>query len=630
MRARLFAALLVAAAVVPAAAADARTRYLRTFESCAGLVGYGQAHATKPPEQRQVPEGREGTVAQPTTAAPPQQAATGGDTAAEPDFSQTNVQEAGIDEPDTVKTDGRRLYAVGYDTVQVIDVRADEPRTIGSVDLPDDAYDHKLLLRGDKLLVISTGFEALGPQPTERGYYLPSVTTTTLSQVDVNDPAAPKVVRTQTVDGRFVDARLHGRTARVVTSAYPTALYSLPPEYPETWDTATGWRPRTTFTNLRRNITRTGPAVPCRAVRRPVGPVRYSGLGILTILTVDLDKGLPAVESDGIVTEGDTVYASEDNLYVATARWWSSRIAADDVTSRQATTIHRFDIRDPDSTVYRSSGTVRGYLLNQFSMSEHRGQLRVATTDLPEFLAGAVTESSSSVTVLDERDGALRRVGFVGGLGQGERIYAVRFLGDNGFIVTFRQTDPLYTLDLSDGANPRVLGELKIPGYSAYLHPIGDGLLIGVGQDATEQGRRLGGQISLFDVSDLRQPRRLATRSLGQYAFSPVEWDHHAFLHWPRTNLTLIPTGSDAVGFKVGRDGIEEVGRVEPDDADYFGSIERNVVVGGRVFSLSRSGAVVSGLQRLARLGWIPFPVPPDYGPGEPAPATAAQPASGP
>ena len=118
------------------------------------------------------------------------------------------------------------------------------------------------------------------------------------------------------------------------------------------------------------------------------------------------------------------------------------------------------------------------------------------------------------------------------GLGKGERIFAVRFLGDVGYVVTFRQTDPLYTLDLARPEAPRVVGELKIRGYSAYLHPIGEGLLLGVGQDATAAGGRLGAQVSLFDVSNLARPVRLHQRLLGDGGTSEVEWDHHAFLWW--------------------------------------------------------------------------------------------------
>ena len=151
-----------------------------------------------------------------------------------------------------------------------------------------------------------------------------------------------------------------------------------------------------------------------------------------------------------------------------------------------------------------------GSLLNQFSLSEHEGILRAATT------VGFGPDAESRVTTLERRDGRLVKRGDVGGLGRGERIYAVRFIGDVGYVVTFRQVDPLYTIDLADPDRPRVLGELKIPGYSAYLHPVGDDLLLGVGQDATDQGRLQGLQISLFDVSDLARPARLQQLRLGE------------------------------------------------------------------------------------------------------------------
>ena len=142
--------------------------------------------------------------------------------------------------------------------------------------------------------------------------------------------------------------------------------------------------------------------------------------------------------------------------------------------------------------------------------------LRVASTEEPAWWGtGPQEESESFVTTLGERDGALVQLGRVGGLGKGERVYAVRFVGDTGYVVTFRQVDPLYTLDLSPPSRPAVLGELKIRGYSAYLHPLGDDLLLGVGQDATEEGRVLGTQLSLFDVSDLRRPVRITQYALG-------------------------------------------------------------------------------------------------------------------
>ena len=265
-----------------------------------------------------------------------------------------------------------------------------------------------------------------------------------------------------------------------------------------------------------------------------------------------------------------------------------------------------------------------GTLLNQFAMSEHSDVLRVATT------TGFDTDSESRVTTLGRRDGRLVQRGMVAGLGLGERIYAVRFIGDVGYVVTFRQTDPLYTLDLSDPDRPRLAGELKIPGYSAYLHPIGEELLLGVGQEATDDGQLQGLQLSLFDVSDIAQPRRLQKRRLGErWSQSAVEWDHHAFLWWPATKLAVLSIDGRgfrrAAGFRVGRaSGIEQVGRISHDSlgGGTTPPVSRAVVVGPRLFTISDLGVKASGLESFAGAGWARFPQPsePDLPIGRPEP----------
>jgi uncharacterized secreted protein with C-terminal beta-propeller domain len=220
--------------------------------------------------------------------------------------------------------------------------------------------------------------------------------------------------------------------------------------------------------------------------------------------------------------------------------------------------------------------------------------------------------SDNLVTVLHPEAGALVKVGQVRGLGRGERIYGVRFLGDLGYVVTFRQTDPLYVVDLRDPTRPRVRGELKVTGYSAYLHPIGDDLLLGLGQDASEQGRPLGSQLSLFDVSDLRRPTRLHRASLGP-GWSEAESDHHAFLFWPPTGLVVLPFEQRAVGFRVGRSrGIDELGRIEHEAGRQASSaaIRRSLVVRDAVLTVSDAGVKSSSLATLAGQGWVAFPPP--------------------
>ena len=352
---------------------------------------------------------------------------------------------------------------------------------------------------------------------------------------------------------------------------------------------------RRTWRQRRRALVR------CRQVRRTQS---FSGLGTLTVLTIDMKRGLPAVDADALMTDGDTVYASEDRLYVASQRWLPSDAPRGEILDESATGLHAFSTEKPGETAYAGSGEVPGYLLNQWSLSEHEGTLRAATTSMPPWESDA--KSESAVRTLQEHDGRLVQVGSVGGLGRGERIYAVRYIGDTGFVVTFRQVDPLYTLDLSDPKAPRVAGELKVPGYSAYLHPLGDGLLLGVGQDATEAGRRTGVQLSLFDVSNLAKPVRLDQHAVGGNSWTAVESDHHAFLWWAPERLAVIPVVrydedyvdaafAGSLAFRVTRaDGIAEVAQLAHPRFERFGDLgyERSVVVNGRLLLVSSAGVL--------------------------------------
>ena len=239
---------------------------------------------------------------------------------------------------------------------------------------------------------------------------------------------------------------------------------------------------------------------------------------MVTVASIDIGDGLApgvtATDGTGVLAAGDTVYASPEHLYVAAPGWVDPEsfapggpdVPTGDVAPQPVevgTDIHRFDITDPTRAVYDMSGHVDGSLLGQFALDEHDGHLRVATTTGFSWAGGGERRPSPRATSRCSApgDGALEAVGGVSGLGPGEDIFAVRFLGDVGYVVTFERTDPLYTIDLSDPAAPQVTGELEIPGYSAYLHPLGDGKLLGVGQDATTDGRTTGTQVSLFDVS---------------------------------------------------------------------------------------------------------------------------------
>ncbi|TDD12381.1 beta-propeller domain-containing protein, partial [Nonomuraea diastatica] len=275
----------------------------------------------------------------------------------------------------------------------------------------------------------------------------------------------------------------------------------------------------------------------------------------------------------------------------------------------EETQIHRFDVSKPGPPAYVASGKVAGRLLNQYSLSEHEGHLRVATTH------GSRDGESSSSTVHVLDAATMGRKGEVGGLGKGERIYSVRFIGPVGYAVTFKRVDPLYTLDLRDPAAPKVTGELKITGYSAYLHPAGDGRLIGIGQEADEEGRTQGTQVSLFDVSDPAAPRRLS-QLFQKDSGSEAEWDPHAFLYWPRTGLAVIPLTSagesGALALKIDDSGVSKLGMIkhpaqrQEGERSYQPGIQRSVVVGDSLWTVSGQGVQVNDAATLAEQAWIP------------------------
>lgn len=535
------------------------------------------------------------------------------------DFSGTNVQEKGIDEPDIVKTNGEVMVVASGGTVRVIEP-GDKPKQIGLVDVPGLGGD-QLLLVDDRVLVFGVPQDAVA----YRQAGVPNVQTS-VSVVSIERPSEPRLLGTTTVDGSFVNARLIDGTARLVVQSGGPRIDWLQPM--GDFRTEQEWQAQSTIATQRNqellaNSTaeqwlptatdsegKSTPLVDCERIHRPEEP---AGTALTTVLSVDRDGKLG--EAVSVMANAGTVYASGTGLYVATMEQAffpgpAADVAAPPQPESFETQIHRFDITDPARAYYVGSGKVPGHLLNQFSMSEHDGRLRVATTK--GFPGGNGTESV--VTVLEPQAGQLVQVGQVGGLGKDERIYSVRFIGDMGYVVTFRQTDPLYVIDLSNPAAPAVTGELKINGYSAYLHPISDSLLLGVGQDATDQGQRLGMQLSLFDVSDPAAPKRLHQTSIPNTQ-TEAEWDHRAFLYWEPTKLTVVPlfdyrVGGLAAGYSVdAENGIKEIGRIEHASAGdpYRSQIRRSLVIGEHLYTLSETGIEASVLGTLTETGAVAF-----------------------
>ena len=501
------------------------------------------------------------------------------------DYSGTNVQELGIDEPDLLKTDGRRILIVEDDRLHHVDVSGDTAVRTDTLVL-DGHWSRQMVLAGDRAFLLADThvdhgrpelLKAVSSLVPEGGWR----PLTSLVEVDLSDPSVLRIANVLTVTGSHVSTRVVGGSARIVVSSMPDDLPFVYPQNASGEERArrfnrdvvaetvlADWMPEFVLESAD-GSTVDGSLHECTDVSRPA---TFAGFSTLSVLTVPLDRPLSRPTTTAVLAEGSTVYSGHEHLYVSTNAWVDPAELEDE--DRRSwwdrnwdTALHQFDVTDPERATYTASGEVPGHLLNQFSMSEHDGHLRVATTTGGPWRFD--DDAESMVSVLERRDGELVVVGSVGDMGRGERIFAVRYVGDVAYVVTFRQTDPFYTVDLSDPTTPVVRGELKITGYSGYLHPVAPNRVLGVGQEATDEGRTTGTKVALFDVSDLDAPTEVATWSPGG-GHSGAEWDHHAFLWWDgRAVLPFDDWRADehgAVVLRVDDAGIVEEGRIDHRD----------------------------------------------------------------
>ena len=548
----------------------------------------------------------------------------------------TNLQERGVDEPDTAKTVDGLLYVVARNRLQVLRAGA-SPELLSSVPLGESAYGAELLVQGARVLVLVQGGGVYGGPAVDLDRPMTGFPVgggsgaTRLVLVDVADPRDPRVLEELELGGRYLSARLSDGAVRVVTSATPTPRGTSPqPPYGKVQERAA------LGANVRAARSMTLADVLPRTVRRSAGGrvlsddtvgcrnVRYApstqGASTLVATTLDPAQDLQPLDTTAVTTDGELVYASADRLYVATSRWGTSAPAepVDDssdtatatVAERVTTELHAFDVSSPTRTSYAGSASVDGYVLGRWALSSYDGHLRVATTSSPPW--GQGPPSASRVTVLTEQPDGLVETGRVDGLGVGERIYAVRYFGALATVVTFRQTDPLYVLDLADPGAPRLLGELKVPGFSTYLHPVGRDRLLGVGQDADAQGRVTGTQLSLFDLSDRSRPVQLDRMSLGQ-GYTQAGEDSRAFGFDAVRGTALLPlatytqTGgtSSALAVRVTDDGtLAPAGRLE---IALRAPVERVLHDADHVYAVTQEGVVAASADGLRRTGSVAF-----------------------
>ncbi|PUA82525.1 beta-propeller domain-containing protein [Nocardioides currus] len=449
----------------------------------------------------------------------------------------TNVQEAGVDEPDVVKVSGDRLFRIQDDTLTTYDVAGDEPRLLSSLQLPD-IRNGQVLVSGDRVVVLGdlVTYAATGAR---------------VLVIDVSQPGTPQVVEQTDYTATISAARLHGDVVRLVLD---TGLPQLDFRYPDgrfgeqgalkanqelvRGTTLADWVPTVDGE----------PVVDCDDVALPT---METALGTTTVVTFEAAVVEPTATA--VATTASTSYFSPDRFYLAASAsadgWWGRIRPMIDCLDRcdpgwpggaadGSTELFAFALDGTDTT-YVASGEVEGQIRDRWSMDYADGALRVAL--------GATSETGnfSSVVTLRETDATLSEIGRVDKLGINEEIKSVRWFDDLALVVTFRQTDPLYAIDLSDADDPQLMGELKIPGYSEYLHPLGARRLIGIGQDADASGMVRGAQAALFDVTDLRNPQQLAVVRYPTFSQAMAGTDPRQFTWLPdrRTALTVVSQG---------------------------------------------------------------------------------------
>jgi uncharacterized secreted protein with C-terminal beta-propeller domain len=502
------------------------------------------------------------------------------------DYSQTNVQVEGVDEADIVKNDGKYIYAVSGKKIVIVDAYpAENAKTLSEIEL--EGTPREIFINKDRLVVFGQSYR----YSTEGGY--PYYSGTFINVYDVSDRSNPVIKRNLTLDGSYFDSRMIGDYVYVIlnqdyylregepipmpniTSGSQTkqlcgcadVYYFDSPDYSYMFTTVLSVNTQNDNEDVANKVFLMGSTQNLFVSLNNIY-VTYTKYMSQTYYTEKLinDVYIPSVPSI-IAARINEIKNSVNNSYERlqmigeVVQNYSASLSEQERTSfekivqekmikyqsdiakeTEKTVVHKIAIKD-GKIEYKAQGEVPGNVLNQFSMDEYNNYFRIATTTGQVSRTGEST-SANHVYVLDDN---LVIVGRLEDLAPGEKIYSARFIGDRCYLVTFKKIDPLFVIDLKEPANPKVLGKLKIPGYSDYLHPFDENHIIGIGKETVEAEEGSfawyqGVKISLFDVSDVEHPKEVSKYNIGDRGTdSYALYDHKAFLFSKSKNLLVIP-----------------------------------------------------------------------------------------
>lgn len=507
------------------------------------------------------------------------------------DFSRTNVQVEGVDEADIVKTDGNFIYYLTNSALTITDVNS--VKLVSKVEFDNKEFEpQEIFLRDNKIVIIGiTNHETEEKNIANTELYYPTNETYTVAKIyNIEERTNPKLERTVEIEGYYLSSRMIGDNVYLISNKYIYAY--LCKDYKQSQLDEEEFKPQYIDTATGEEIKSIG--FDCIYYIPEFEDTNY-----LNIAAFNITNNEPA-NITSYLGGGSQVYSSATNLYITRTKYNY------DDGSEINTEIYKFNLKDATCT-FSKTGKVPGSVLNQFSMDEKDEYFRIATTDSTSWDSESNT---NNLYVLNEN---LEIVGKVEGLAPGERIYSVRFMGNRAYMVTFVQTDPLFVIDLSDPTNPTVLGELKIPGYSKYLHPYDETHLIGFGENTKVVNYGYGDQvvtdgmkIALFDVTDPNNPTEMYSVNIGEEGtYSELLNNHKALLFSKEKNIIAFPisiTGEDyevtfqgAIVYGLSlENGFEEKGRItniENDINKYYprNSIQRIIYINDTLYTLSRN-----------------------------------------
>ncbi len=505
-----------------------------------------------------------------------------------PAHSTTNIQVAGVDEGDIVKTDREYLYVVSSNDVYILKAYPPEQAQVLSKITLNETYDMKIYVNGDKLAVLGGNFAPIRISYTYTGEAFVNV-------YDISNKTHPRLTRTLSLNGTLSGSRMIGNY--VYATVNQLAVH-----------------PNTNKTHLEVALPKISTADAVKEIQAT--EIRYINVPdafyyFTTVIAVNIINDAQEPTYETFLT-GSTacMYVSQSNMYLTIPNTSVWILSAGVSGTRDETLIYRVKL-DGEEIVCEAEGAVSGYVLNQFSMDEYNGFFRIATTKWT---------NDGSKNNLYSLNMSLNIVGELEGLAPGERIYSARFMGDRCYLVTFKQIDPFFVIDLSSPTEPKVLGELKIPGFSGYLHPYDENHIIGIGKQDSNV------KLSLFNVTDVTAPTETVTPFIvqGDWSDSTVLTDHKAFLFDKSKQLLVLPVSSNwyyakhywqgayvfnitlSDGFVLKGDVTHQESEVNGWDSNYL--VKRVLYIENTLYTVSNKKIKMNDLETLQEINEVKLP----------------------